>query len=169
MKKIAFILFVGFVFLACNNNKIEVPKKPDNLLSTTKMVNVLYDMAIVNAAKGTNKKMIQNKGLNPQEFIFNKHDIDSLQFADSNNYYTYFPDVYEDIYEQVRFRLENRKKGYKAILDREEKEMDSLSRLSRRKKDSLLLKRKPGDKADPFLVKKGTNDDLLKNKQKLKQ
>ena len=166
MKKIAFILFVGLVFLACNNNKIKVPNKPDNLLSTSKMADILYDMALVNAAKGTNKKMIQRKGFNPKEFVFNKHNIDSLQFALSNNYYTYYPEVYEDIYEQVKYRLENRKKGYKAILDREKKEMDSLSRLSRRKKDSLLLKRKPGDKADPFLVKKGTNKDLLKNKQK---
>lgn len=156
-------------FFSCNSNKIDKPKKPDNLLSKDKMVDILYDMAIVNAAKGTNKKMIQRRGLNPKEFVFNKHNIDSLQFAESNNYYTYYPQTYENIYEKVRFKLENRKKGYKAILDEEKKVKDSLSRKARRNKDSLLINRKKGDKADPFLLKKGTNEDLSKNKQKSKQ
>ena len=33
----------------------------------------------------------------------------------------------------------------------------------------LLINRKKGEKADPFLLKKGTNEDLSKNKQKSKQ
>ena len=166
MKKIAFILFVGLVFLACNNNEIKVPEKPDNLLSTTKMADILYDMALVNAAKGVNKNIIQNKGLNPQEYIFSNHNIDSLQFANSNNYYTYFPVTYEEIYQKVRIKLENKKKSNQAILDIEKKKRDSIAKLKKKERDSISkVSKKKSDSLKNTLRMTGLKSKKPKSKE----
>ena len=168
MKKVLVVISFFLALLSCNNNKIKKPNKPENLISEDKMIAVLYDIAIVNAAKGTNKKMIENKGLNPEKFIFEKHNIDSLQFQVSNNYYSYSPEAYQDIYERVRVKLVNKKRGYQAILDLEKKKRDSLAKEARKNKDSLLKTRKPGDKADAYFVKEGSKSPS-KNKKQLKQ
>lgn len=152
MKKIVFLIICGF-FLCCNNNRLKKPSKPDNLIKEGEMVAVLYDMAIINAAKGTNKKMLQRKGLNPEKFVFEKHNIDSLQFATSNDYYSYYPELYESIYDKVKFRLEQKKKGYQDILDKEKRDRDSLNKIAIKKRDSLYKKDGKKEKGMPFLLK----------------
>jgi hypothetical protein len=136
MKRVLNILLV-LVLFSCNNNKIIRPQKPDNLMSKNKMVAVLYDMSLLNAAKGSNKKILENKGIYPRNFVFEKHKIDSLQFTESNNYYAFKPKVYEEIYERVRLKLKKEKDTYQAILDTEKKERDSIAKIKKIKQDSI--------------------------------
>jgi len=123
------------VVVACND--INRPKKPDNLISKNKMVGIITDISLINAAKGTNKKLIEGNNINPENYVFQKYDIDSLQFAESNHYYAYDVKEYEDIYLKVKQGLQDKKKENKAIQDKERKEKDSLIKLRKRTKDSV--------------------------------
>ena len=48
------------------------------------MADILIDMALLTSAKGINKKKMENNGIIPENFILEKHKIDSMQFAESN-------------------------------------------------------------------------------------
>ncbi|QRM88363.1 DUF4296 domain-containing protein [Lacinutrix sp. WUR7] len=105
------------------------PKKPKNLLSKEQMVDIIIGVSLYNSAKGVNKKVLERNGVKLQEHIYKKHKIDSAQFADSNYYYTYHPEVYEEIYNIVRDSLKKLKEKHTAI-DKEESKL-------KRKKDSI--------------------------------
>jgi len=116
---ITYIFLILVVVVACND--INRPKKPDNLISKNKMVGIITDISLINAAKGTNKKLIEGNNINPENYVFQKYDIDSLQFAESNHYYAYDVKEYEDIYLKVKQGLQDKKKENKAIQDKERK------------------------------------------------
>ncbi len=118
MKKLyASILIISL--LSCNDNLL---KKPDNLIPEDKMVEVLTDLAIVNAAKITNVAVLQDHDIEPMTYIFEKHEIDSLQFVESDRYYASLPIAYEKIYKKVESKLEKQAK----VLEEEKKVTDSL-------------------------------------------
>ena len=134
------ILCLVLLFLGCENNKINKPKKPENLISKTVMVDVLYDMALISSAKGSDRRILEEKGIVPQEYIFSKYDIDSLQFVASNNYYSHDIDLYDQLYSQVKSKLEKDKEEFNEILRKEKEEkakQDSITKINRKHKDSL--------------------------------
>jgi hypothetical protein len=106
-KKITVILLLCFLVIACTGNGR--PKKPDNLISKDKMSEVLYDLYIINAAKGVNRKLLEANGFVPETYVLTKYNIDSLQFALSNTYYSFDTNAYKTIVEQVKSRLEREK------------------------------------------------------------
>ncbi len=97
------------VSLGCNSNRIERPKKPKNLIKKQEMVNILYDMSILTASKGVNAKLLEKNGVIPEDFVYKKYGIDSLQFTLSNEYYAYNLEDYKDIYTSVKNRLTKEK------------------------------------------------------------
>ena len=115
MKQLKYILLIVLI-ISCKNNSIDKPKKPDNLIPKDSMVEILYDISLVSSAKGVNKKLLENKGLVPEDYIYKKHNIDSLQFALSNEYYAFNLDTYEDIYNSVKLKLEEDKKHFQTIV-----------------------------------------------------
>lgn len=139
MKKIVGYIILVFVVLSCN--EINKPKKPDNLISKSRMIDIITDISLVNAAKGVNKKLLEGNGINPENYIFQKYNIDSLQFAENNNYYAYDIKGYEDIYLKVKQRLEKQKSEYKTLEEKERKEKDSLRKLRTHTKDSKKRKK----------------------------
>ena len=140
-----FILFYLLVCLiSCKNNTIDRPEKPDNLISKEKMAEVIYDMALINSAKGINRTTLENKGIQPKEFIFEKHNIDSIQFAQSNAYYAFDLTEYNNIYEKVKIKLEADKNFFSAELAEERKKRDSLAKLIK-ERDSLEKLIRSGD------------------------
>lgn len=134
------IIFASLLIFACQG--VDKPKKPKNLISEDKMVDVLYDVYILNAAKGLNKKVLESNGIKPETFLFQKHKIDSLQFAESNNYYAYDTKTYESIVEKVKKRMENDKLKYDVLAEKEKEKQDSLTIKNKKKKDSLLINQK---------------------------
>ncbi len=137
MRQVFKYILVLFLVLSCNNNSIEKPKKPKNLINKNKMVDIIYDMSIFTAAKGINKKLIENNGIFPENYIFSKHNVDSLQFAKSSEYYAYRLDVYEDIYNEVKLKLDERKLYFDSIFSAEADQKRLESELKRTKRDSL--------------------------------
>jgi len=125
------VILVLLLFLACKNNEVIVPEKPDNLLSEDKMVEVIYDMSILSAAKGVNKKLLEKEGIEPESYIYKLHDIDSLQFARSSNYYTYDLKTYERIYAKVKQRLQKDKVEFDTLVKQEKRRNDSIGKTKR--------------------------------------
>jgi len=141
ISQLKYILFV-FLIISCKNNSIEKPKKPNNLIAKDKMVEIIYDISLFTAAKGVNKYPIESAGILPENYIYNKYNIDSLQFALSNEFYAYNLKTYEDIYNSVKVKLEKDKKHFNAIIEAEKKVKDSLNKNFRREFDSLEVIKK---------------------------
>lgn len=136
MKYTGYIL-IFLVLLGCN--KSTRPEKPENLIPKDDMANVLYDVFILNAAKGAAKSVLEDHGIFPEEYVFDKYNIDSLQFALSNAYYSYDIKTYEAIVSKVEERINTEKEFYQSEIEkdveRQKRERDSLNKLS----DSLNM------------------------------
>ena len=143
MKKAALILLL-LLISSCAEKLLE---KPDNLISKDTMVDILNDLAILNAAKNTNVMVLRNHGIEPMQYIYEKYEIDSLQFVESDRYYASLPEEHEKIYIAVEAKLQDEEDR----LSTEKKERDSLKRVeseaarlkTKKTKDSLL---QSGDK-----------------------
>ena len=79
----------------------------DNLISEDKMIEILYDMSLISVSKGINKRIIENNGMKPKKYILKKHNIDSIQFVASNEYYSKDLEAYLSIYEEVLKKLQS--------------------------------------------------------------
>ncbi len=147
------LLTLVLVFIACNGN---APKKPDNLLSKSKMMDVLYDLYLLNAANNSHKKILEKNKLIPETYLLEKYDMDSIQFAQSNNYYASFPEDYQEMLTQ----LEERFIKEKSVFDNIQKIEDSINKI---KNDSLRTTRlnnsKLKDSLKPIKTKVGLNGD----------
>ena len=106
------------------------------------MVNILYDMAVITAAKGTQLRIMEKNGVVPEQLIFKKYQIDSMQFVLSNEYYSYDIDTYAEMFEEVKKRIQ----AEKVIEDSLVKQLNEDRRkdIDKRKQDSTAL-RKPND------------------------
>lgn len=141
------ICLIMVCFLGCHSSG--KPEKPDNLIAKEKMVDILYDVFVLNAAKGSNKRILENNGIYPENFVFEKHGIDSAQFAESNAYYGFYVEDYEAIINDVEQRINLNKDNYQKLVDIEDKkklrEKDSLRRIMDSVK-MLTTKKKPTEK-----------------------
>lgn len=100
MKKLVLII-VLFVF-SCQNNGVE---KPDNLIEKDKMVDILYDVSLLEAVRsqGINGG-VTNKEIN--DFVKRKYNVDSTQFVKSNRYYAADVEEYKEMYEKIKTRVD---------------------------------------------------------------
>ena len=130
-------LFVGLLLLvSCAE---EVVKKPENLIPKEKMVHILHDLAVLNAAKSSFKSTLERNGIEVMDFLYKKYQIDSTQFSQSDLYYASLPLEYQSIYEEVEDMLEKRRtsteehirKRYDSIKDDRQKNADSLKVLKK--------------------------------------
>ncbi|NNE31599.1 MAG: DUF4296 domain-containing protein [Winogradskyella sp.] len=147
-KKISIIFSFIFLFSACDS--IDKPAKPENLIAKEKMSDILYDLYIINAAKGVNRKILETNGFIPETYILTKYNIDSLQFVNSNAYYAYDPKDYESIIERVKSRIENKKTTLESLQKKEgmsaKRKRDSIAMVKAKVRDSLIKNTKKGTK-----------------------
>ncbi|MBT8182450.1 MAG: DUF4296 domain-containing protein [Eudoraea sp.] len=121
MRKILLLILTISTLFSCGEEVIE---KPINLISKEKMIDILYDLAIINAAKSSGPSVTENTNFEPMEYIYNKYKIDSVQFVTSDLYYASLPLEYEDIYKKLEIRIV--------------KEKERFIKSGERKKDSLI-------------------------------
>ena len=128
MKK-ALLLFVTIFVFGCQNTGIE---KPSNLIEKDKMVDILYDLSLLEVVKSQNiSGGVTSKQIN--EFIYKKYKIDSIQLVKSNKYYASEVDEYKKMYLKVKERVEadnkkleeETKKGEKIISPTNPKETNN--------------------------------------------
>ncbi|KJJ37655.1 DUF4296 domain-containing protein [Aequorivita vladivostokensis] len=136
-----FVLILSI--LGCQN--VERPEKPKNLISKEKMVDVLTEAYLANAARSVNNQAIIDKGIQVDSLIFKKFEVDSVQFAKSNDYYAADINMYLDIFQKVEARLVAMEKKLDSIRDLDRKRNDSVESqqnkertIAEPKRDSLI-------------------------------
>ncbi len=130
MGKVRYIL-LGLLLFACAE---EVVEKPKDLIPPEKMVDILYDLAILNAAQSTNPGTLESRGVEVMEYLYAKHDVDSLRFAQSDVYYASKPLQYQALYTVVNRRLKQEKEQME--LERKRK-TDSVRQAQLQRQDTL--------------------------------
>lgn len=124
MNKFLNILFLSFFMISCTSNTIL--KKPDNLISEDQMIDLLTDLFLAINAE-TTKNLDLKRNVNYYPLVFEKHNIDSARFKESNLYYTSRVDDYDDILLKVEERLKALNKKFETL----KKEEDSISRIEK--------------------------------------
>ena len=127
MRKIIAFLTIVTLFVSC---KEEVVNKPERLIEKDVMVDIMYDLSILEAIRNQNPASLDTFKINSRDYIFKKYKIDSVQFAKSNVYYASDYNEYKSMFEQIRKRLEANTKS-----------VDSLVKLKKKKKNPIVDKK----------------------------
>lgn len=152
-------IYLGVILLITSCYQYENAKKPKNLISKEKMVDVLIDVRLVAASNNGNKKVLKKNSIDVNTYVFTKHNIDSLQFALSNEYYAFNIKEYEEIYAKVKDSLEKLKAIYKSL---ELKEAEALK--AKKKKDSIMaIRLKAKDSTDSIAIRYPLKKDINKD------
>ncbi|MEP1488218.1 MAG: DUF4296 domain-containing protein [Algibacter sp.] len=126
-KRLTVLISIALLITTCY--KYKEPKKPENLISKAKMANILIDLRLIKSVSGNNKKVLDTHYVKAAQYVYKKYNIDSLQFALSNDYYAFHVADYEEIYTKMKDSLDVLKKKYKNLVEEEAK--------AKRKADSL--------------------------------
>lgn len=138
------LVYIVITVLATACYKYDKPKKPKNLIPKDKMVDIIMDIRLISSANGKNKTILENNNLQPETYIYKKYNIDSLQFALSNNYYAYYVEDYEAIYAKVKDSFEILKSNLDKLITEEEKrkkKKDSLESILKQESNGVFKKR----------------------------
>lgn len=100
MNKILRIAILGLLisFTSCKNKAVE---KPDNLLSEDKMIDIIYDIAILQAAENYKPINLSDAGVKVNNYIYKKYNIDSTTYYQNHKYYASDVNNYKKIYKKV--------------------------------------------------------------------
>lgn len=129
-----FLMLLAVTLGSCGNDKVS---KPKNLIPQNMMEDILYDLAIIDGARIVDPQGLTEAGISQQEIILKKYKIDSLQFAESNKYYTSDIDAFIGMLEKVLNKIEIERNVLDSIVKAEIKINDSLKKI---KKDSMSQK-----------------------------
>jgi len=139
MKKYSWCFIIVLIAVSCRE---EAVPKPDDLLSKEKMAEILYDVTLINSVKGVNKSKLEETNMHLDTYLYEKHEIDSLQFLKSNNYYATYPMIYNEIYGLVEAKFQKERTDIGKQLEAEQKRKDSIQEAKKeeRKKNDTLPK-----------------------------
>lgn len=96
-------ILIVILLLGCQD--VKRPELPDDLIPKDKIVDIYADSYLMNSARSINLKVITDNGVYLDSTIYKKYNIDSLQFAKSNAYYTANLNEYIALFEEVQNRL----------------------------------------------------------------
>ncbi|CAM3981061.1 hypothetical protein B0A58_10710 [Flavobacterium branchiophilum NBRC 15030 = ATCC 35035] len=101
MKKALIVLIVFGFLLSCKETVVE---KPKNLIDDDVMVEILYDLALLDAVRN-NTVYASKLKTTTNKLIYEKYKIDSVQFAKSHQYYASNIAKYRRMYNKVNAKL----------------------------------------------------------------
>lgn len=116
--KAAFILFFLVLFISCKEDNAKEPKR---LIDKETMVNIMYDLSLIEAFKYQSVTASDSIKVIPSEFILKKYKVDSLQFAQNNVYYATDFKEYKKMVDTVSKRFETKKKELEALVKAQSK------------------------------------------------
>ncbi|WP_333809442.1 DUF4296 domain-containing protein [Flavobacterium sp.] len=105
MKQLLF-LWVSLLLFSCSKNPAP---NPDNLLDEEVMVDIIYDISILQAIDGSMPYKLNEYNIEMDKYIFEKYKIDSVTYRQNQRYYAANPRKYKKIYKKVMERLEQEK------------------------------------------------------------
>ena len=102
MKKLFLpFLVIIIVFVSCKDSAV---KAPENLIDESQMVDIIYDLSLLDAIKTQGNGNQQNYP-STTEFLKKKYKIDSITFANNSKYYASDIKNYKKMYDRVKDRL----------------------------------------------------------------
>ena len=141
-------IFIGVILVATSCYQYSKPEKPKDLIPKDQMANILIDIKLLTSANGKNKTILETNNLHPETYIYRKYNIDSLRFASSNNYYSYYAEEYNEIYSKIKDSLGTLQNVLKDIEKKEEEEKE---KEAEKRRDSIkLVKDKEKDSLNPL-------------------
>lgn len=167
MRFLLCIIVVFVLVTACQS--IQEPEKPENFIPQEKMERILYDVALINAARGYSVQRLKKNNVSPDTYIFEKYNIDSLQYAKNTAYYSANIDRYKSMHSAVEKDVLAMSDSLKLILEIRKKEEDSLRNLAAKKKKKRDSLKKPKMRDNsvlkptgsiPFSVKEVLRDSI---------
>lgn len=158
-KKSTFFLLLLAVFVSCKDDEIKEPKR---LIEKGVMVDIMYDLTLLEASKYQSLAFSDSLKINSTEFVFKKYKIDSLQFAQNNTFYATDYKEYKNMVETISKRLEKEKKEVDALI-----KADSKKAILKKKAMIKLLKTK--EKAKKDSLNKKVKVKLIKASDTLKK
>lgn len=129
MTKILPFFIVLILLAGC---KKELVKEPNRLIEREKMVDIMYDLALLEGMKLQNPMKLDSFKNNSNQYIYKKYKIDSVQFAQSNIYYAADYQEYEKMYNQVKSRIEENKLQITSII-KAKSIRDSINAIAKKK------------------------------------
>ena len=115
--------------------------KPNHLIEKEVMVNIMYDLSILQALRYQNPTSIDSFQINARDFVYKKYRIDSLQFAQSNVYYSNNNEQYKEMFNQVAGRINKEKAASDSLIKVEIKQKSKINKTKLKEsispKDSL--------------------------------
>jgi len=106
MKKLAFIFLL--VIASCGNS---TAPKPEHLLDKGEMVDILYDIALLQSIKSFQPESLDTNNVHSETYIYKKYKIDSLTFAQNHTYYASDIEQYEKIEKDVADRIKKNREN----------------------------------------------------------
>jgi hypothetical protein len=127
MKKTIGLLVVLF-FWACSNKPVP---KPDQLLDEEVMENILFDLSILQATQSSMPNRLDEKGINPETFIYEKYKIDSTTYYQNKLYYASNTKKYKKIHKRVTDRVNKLKMEADSLSGKEKIENQDKPKIKR--------------------------------------
>ncbi len=129
------LLLLFIVFLSgCNQG----PSKPDNLLPEDTMIDIFYDLALLDAIRSHSPLALETQNLTAGDYIYKKYAIDSVQFALSNQYYAADISKYKQMYERVGERIEQNKAKTDTLLKKESGNLEVIDNVQGRDSEGIV-------------------------------
>lgn len=116
MKKIVFISVVLVALISCKETVVKVPEK---LIEEEEMIDIFYDLTLLEAMLGYNPSLMTRNNINPHTYVYEKYGIDSLQFASNNKYYASDIKKYDKMFEKVKARMEQSKADFDTLMKKQ--------------------------------------------------
>ncbi len=139
MKHMLYCFVMLLMVFSCQS--IDEASKPKTVIEEDRMVEILTDIAIIKAAKSSNRKVFQEEKINPEAYILKKHGVDSIVFTENHIWYSGQIEKYKEIFTRVKSNLDKSKADYEKL----KKEEDSIKKIEdsiKRVQDTLKNKEK---------------------------
>jgi len=101
MKQLVLCLFCMAFLHSCKEKQARIANKPAWVLDEKKMVDIIVDLRIADAATYINSSAPPRNKANDWFFVMKKHKVQDSIFRKSHDYYAEHPEVAEKLYEQV--------------------------------------------------------------------
>ena len=118
MKNFVVIVLVLFLSVSC---KKELVKQPKGLIEREKMIDIMYDLSLLEAIKYQNPLSLDSSDTSQKRFVWQKYKVDSLQFAQSNIYYAADYEGYKEMFDEIAKRLEKNQRVADSLTKIDEK------------------------------------------------
>ena len=132
-------IMISLILLLFNCQINDKYTDQSDIISEKKMIDIIYDMALINVSKGINKRILENNGMKPQSYILKKYKIDSMLFVRSNNFYAKDLDKYLYIYDQVLKKLEKNRQLINDSIEKINLEVQQKNKLNNKFKSEIKL------------------------------